>query len=486
MTALRQQVKGLEQDKRDLEAILEMTTEHADDLSEQLEQERDDLETILEMTTEHADVVEEELHERAEEAQRRSERQLRMIVEATPVPVVISRLSDRVILYANRSAGQLLNLASNALLSHRLTEFYQNPADWLSLLERLGHEEAIDAYEIEMHTADQRPIGTATSLRLIEFNDDGAILVSLYDITARKQAEQRLQQQVEELRLELDEARLSSQRAEETGTTRFHNLDAATIEYGATRLIAIHSFQGGNGKSSITANLAGLLAARGQRVGVIDIDIQSPNMHVLLGQAGQKIDYTLNDFLGGNCSIHQLTIDVTAKLGQPVPGQLFLMPSSVNPSAMAQVLSQGYEAQRLIQSFHEVSQLLRLDVLLIDTHPGLNEEALLAMRAAHTLVVILRPDPQDFEGTGVTVQVARKLEVPHLMLLVNQLPDTQQLQAVRAQVEQTYESEVGAILPQATEFMTFDGDGLFALRHPDHPISVALQHVTTSFIGAAV
>jgi adenylate cyclase len=42
-----------------------MATDHADDLSEALEQERDDLEVMLEMTTEHADVVEEELHSRA-------------------------------------------------------------------------------------------------------------------------------------------------------------------------------------------------------------------------------------------------------------------------------------------------------------------------------------------------------------------------------------------------------------------------------------
>jgi MinD-like ATPase involved in chromosome partitioning or flagellar assembly len=234
----------------------------------------------------------------------------------------------------------------------------------------------------------------------------------------------------------------------------------------------------------MAANVAGLLAASGQRVGVIDADLQSPGMHVLLGQAGNKIDHTLNDFLLGNCGVHQLAIDVTAGLGQPVPGHVFLVPASVNPGAMAQVLSQGYEAQRLTQSFHELAKLLQLDVLLIDTHPGLNEEALLTMRAVQTLIVVLRPDAQDLEGTGVTVQVARQLEVPHLMLMVNQLPATGQLQAVRARVEQTFGSEVAAILPQAAEFMTFDNDGLFALRHPGHPISVALQHLATRLTGA--
>ena len=37
-----------------------------------------------------------------------------------------------------------------------------------------------------------------------------------------------------------------------------------------SRIISIHSFRGGTGKSNITANIAPLLAAEGRRVGVID------------------------------------------------------------------------------------------------------------------------------------------------------------------------------------------------------------------------
>ncbi|MCB0084063.1 MAG: P-loop NTPase, partial [Caldilineaceae bacterium] len=48
-----------------------------------------------------------------------------------------------------------------------------------------------------------------------------------------------------------------------------------------SKIISIHSFRGGTGKSNTTANLATLLAAGGQRVGVIDTDIQSPGIHVL-------------------------------------------------------------------------------------------------------------------------------------------------------------------------------------------------------------
>ena len=71
--ALRQRVAALEQDKHDLEVMLEMATDHADDLSAVLQQERDDLEVMLEMTTDHADALEADLQNQAEALARRSQ-----------------------------------------------------------------------------------------------------------------------------------------------------------------------------------------------------------------------------------------------------------------------------------------------------------------------------------------------------------------------------------------------------------------------------
>ena len=73
IATLRQRVADLEQEKQDLEVMLEMATDHADDLSEALQQERDDLETMLEMTTDHADAIEADLQSQAEALERRSQ-----------------------------------------------------------------------------------------------------------------------------------------------------------------------------------------------------------------------------------------------------------------------------------------------------------------------------------------------------------------------------------------------------------------------------
>jgi MinD-like ATPase involved in chromosome partitioning or flagellar assembly len=42
-----------------------------------------------------------------------------------------------------------------------------------------------------------------------------------------------------------------------------------------TKIVSVHSFRGGTGKSNTTANLAALAAGQGRRVGVVDTDIAS-------------------------------------------------------------------------------------------------------------------------------------------------------------------------------------------------------------------
>src|SRR5947209_5408567 len=62
------------------------------------------------------------------------------------------------------------------------------------------------------------------------------------------------------------------------------------------RIVSIHSYRGGTGKSNTTANLAATVAQAGRRVGIVDTDIQSPGIHVLFGLDESKINRALNDY----------------------------------------------------------------------------------------------------------------------------------------------------------------------------------------------
>ena len=249
-------------------------------------------------------------------------------------------------------------------------------------------------------------------------------------------------------------------------------------------IVSIHSFRGGTGKSNTTANIAALLAAQGRRVGVVDTDIQSPGIHVLFGLDEDHLDHALNDYLWGRCDIRQTAYDVTSRLdGQGIAGQLFLIPSSIKAGEIARVLREGYDVGLLTDGFHSLVRDLELDVLLIDTHPGLNEETLLSIAVSDVLVILLRPDHQDYQGTGVTVDVARKLEVPRLLVVVNKVPAEFDPAAVKDRVQRAYSAEVAAVLPHSDEMMVLGSAGIFGLRQPDHPLTGALRQVASTLLG---
>ena len=85
-----------------------------------------------------------------------------------------------------------------------------------------------------------------------------------------------------------------------------------------SQIISIHSFRGGTGKSNTTANISALLAAEGQRVGVIDTDIQSPGIHILFQLDETEMSPSLNDYLWGECRIEETAHDVTRGALAPV------------------------------------------------------------------------------------------------------------------------------------------------------------------------
>ena len=250
-----------------------------------------------------------------------------------------------------------------------------------------------------------------------------------------------------------------------------------------SKIISIHSFRGGTGKSNTTANVASLLAMEGRRVGVIDTDIQSPGIHVLFGLHEEEMIHSLNDYLWGKCDIEQTAHDVTSGLSVDIKGRVFLIPSSIKAGEIARVLREGYDVGLLNDGFHGLVEVLGLDVLMIDTHPGLNEETLLSIAISDALGIILRPDQQDYQGTGVTVEVARKLDVPRMVLIVNKVPSVFDLAEVKSQVEQTYNCEVAAVLPHSDEMMALASAGIFALRFPDHPVTATLKQLTTELVA---
>jgi septum site-determining protein MinD len=248
-------------------------------------------------------------------------------------------------------------------------------------------------------------------------------------------------------------------------------------------IISIHSYRGGTGKSNVTANLAVAIGLAGKRVGIVDTDIQSPGIHVLFGLEEKQVTRALNDYLYGQCRIEDTAYHVTPPEVAAAGGRIYLIPSSLNAGEIARVLRDGYDVGLLNDGFERLLTELELDYLCIDTHPGLNEETLLSIAISDTVILIVRPDKQDFLGTAVTIEVARKLGVPRMMVVLNKVLSSMDLPALRMDVERSLHTDVGAAFLLTEDLMRLGSSGLFRLVYPDHPWSREMNRLATRILA---
>lgn len=251
-------------------------------------------------------------------------------------------------------------------------------------------------------------------------------------------------------------------------------------------IVTIHSYRGGTGKSNLTANIAYQAALRGKRVAILDTDLQSPGVHMILGLEKERVANTLTDYLFGRCDIEDCAYDISSDfdLGNNGGGALYLLPSSMKLENIVRIVSEGYDVGRLNDHLRTLVNDLNLDLLLLDTHPGLNEETLSSTSTSDLLLLVVRPDKQDLHGTAVLMEVARRLNVPNTFIIANKVPSGINPDRLRDQLQGALGCEVIALLPLTEEVVMLGSRELFTKRYPDLAISLELKRATERGLSA--
>ncbi len=186
-----------------------------------------------------------------------------------------------------------------------------------------------------------------------------------------------------------------------------------------TKVIAVHSFKGGTGKTTLTANLAATLAQT-HRVGVMDLDLSGPGLHVIFGLKRGEIKSTLTDIFLGDATPNDVVIDLTQRLGL-AKGKLYFCPASNKVEDMLRLLRAGLEVSLFQDTLQKVGEQYKLDFIIVDTHPGVENDTVLSMGCCDALVLVSRVDQQDLFGTAVMVLLAETFEKPTFLTL-NMIP----------------------------------------------------------------
>lgn len=238
--------------------------------------------------------------------------------------------------------------------------------------------------------------------------------------------------------------------------------------------IAVHSFKGGTGKSNIVANLSVALASRGQSVGVFDLDLVAPGLHLIYGLRDEAMKFKFNNYLRNECSIEDMIIDLSKEMKVK---KLLFVAASLDAQEIMSLFKRGYEVVQFNKAANDVANHYNLDWILVDTHPGLMEATLLALASCDEILTVMRDDTQHYTGTMITLEVTGALHKPTSVILnfaQSGLPESK----VRSNLQNAFKTPVLAVMPFDEELMTSASKGgIFIQDHPYSPFTKRINEL---------
>ncbi len=203
---------------------------------------------------------------------------------------------------------------------------------------------------------------------------------------------------------------------------------------GHARTLAVTSGKGGVGKTFVTANLAAALAARGQKVLVLDADLGLANLDVVLN-LHPKI--TLHDVFTDKATLEQAIL--------PAPGGLFVLLAGSGLVEYSRLTPEVRD--KLLQIIELVKP--RFDWVLLDTGAGISDVVLFAISLATDVLVVATPEPTSLTDAYATIKVlATQQGRQHVGLLVNQANRVGEGKLICGQLQQVLQRFVG-VMPGA-------------------------------------
>ena len=250
-------------------------------------------------------------------------------------------------------------------------------------------------------------------------------------------------------------------------------------------IIAVQSFKGGTGKSTITANLAVTLAQLGRRVAVIDLDLEGPGLHVIFGVGDGEVRATINDVLQGSVLIQNAAIDLTSRL-KLENGCLLFCPAGHKLEEILSIVDTGFDLPKFKSVLEGLAAEFRLDHILIDSHPGIEKDTILSMAVCDVVILISRVDQQDMFGSGVMREVAAQLSKP-VVLILNMLPTNvgeREASKIGERLAQLFNLEVLTALPFNSDVFENLSRGVFVLERPKDPLTKRFTELAQKMLEA--
>jgi len=257
------------------------------------------------------------------------------------------------------------------------------------------------------------------------------------------------------------------------------------------KVITVHSFKGGTGKSVIVANLALACVMRNKKVCVFDLDFRAPSLGVTFSNA--LPDYTTNDYLDGYCELEDVLVDLSSM--SVSKGQLMVGLASHSPDKIQEFMTKGkkWEMKALKRLYLLKKTLIEetgVDYIFLDTSPGVQYSSINAISVADAVLVVNNLDESDIDGTRGMIKSVYEPLGKKVFFLVNKYPSATRICLDKAEADEVLklykplESRVTGIIPCFCEILKSKRSSIFILANPDHPFKSMIEELAETVIGA--
>lgn len=275
-----------------------------------------------------------------------------------------------------------------------------------------------------------------------------------------------------------------------------------------THCIAIHSYKGGTGKTTIAANAAASFIKMGKKVAILDLDVYAPSLHNYFKIMPKK---WINDFLDNNADLHETILDMTDKIfsnthdKNHLNGKLYAGFSNPSRDAIFKFeMGNGTEYwkkqfRKLVFLREQIISKLDIDYIIIDTSPGIRHWSINALSIADKLILTMKMDDLDIEGTkrllfeiyttfvrfgAISYILLNRISGYCVPLTSNnsKIQDNQDHNKVLDELHSTTGATFLSPLPCYCDIQFSPREFLTVLSNPDHPFSINIRKIIDEII----
>ncbi len=247
------------------------------------------------------------------------------------------------------------------------------------------------------------------------------------------------------------------------------------------KIIAVHSYKGGTGKTLLSLNLAATFAKHSKKVCLFDLDFRAPSLATILKI--EKLDYWINNYLDGTCDIDKALTDLSDRVHNK--GKLYVGLANPSTDAIRDISAKDrkWEMRALGRLLALRDSLLNdkgFDYIIFDTSPGLQYSSINAIVTADLVIVATTFDRSDVDGTRRMLRELYDLFEKKTEIVLNKVFDISskaKKDEMHTKIKDIYQVPLLGVIPCFCDISRAEGTVLFAEEKPGHPFTKLLDEM---------